>query len=417
MRALLSQLNASLGRNHLLILIMGLLLGVDKFYSTFLPFPFLSAVPAVSLFSLLLVLYRPDHFDWKNTVSHSIMFLTLYGLLLALGRFYFKYQDGEYFLLPIFRHAGALLLGLTFFNAFMKVIKEISLQRFAQIIISTSVPFLLIALYQLMIGQKVGHFTRVTSLFSEPSYYGDYLVLLLIPCFLFQTLDIRNVDKKYRNLTYIYGGLLLLNLLAVQSGTAILKCMVVLVLILFFYPINFRFKLIVSIVLPVAFLLYAIIHDTYTYQIGQFVIQMFSDPNIFFQHQTLYDRFFPNYAAVKSLFSLKGLFGLGLGGDYFEFERIYPSQTHYIMRLDKPSLSFFNSYFSKIILFFGVFGVAWLFYLFRKAFQVQTPTLKIAFFSVLISGFWGVSNFALPYIWLWLAFTISERRAITEKKI
>jgi hypothetical protein len=200
----------------------------------------------------------------------------------------------------------------------------------------------------------------------------------------------------------------MINIFAAQSGTAVLKLISFITLYIFLSKYKLT-KKILSLFLSFLFVGIVIyLKPGYIAAITKIAINVFNNPDLFFSNHTFYDRFYPIWPAIKSFFSFDGFFGLGFGGDYFEFKNLFPSSTHFQMITSKPTLSYFNTFASKIIIYFGIFGVAWLALQFHKAARSKNSLIKIACLNVLISSLWGVSSFALPYIWFWLALVDTD---------
>lgn len=397
------------------LLLFGLSFGIDKYYASFLPYDFFKGVP----FTFILFLFLCPFF-FKNLVVKSkfnFLFLSviLYGVIVGVLRFFILYHQ-DFIFLPILRQAVSLSIGLALLILFQSIYRNISLYKTAITIVISSIPFLMVGLYQHLTNYQVGYYPRVVSLFSEPSYYGDYLVLLLAPSMLVIMQNFKGIKTSQKVVYFAYISLWLLNLYATQSGTAVLKILTLGFLFFCFYPIKFSWRIwiVSTFIFLMTFALY--IKRGYVVAIIEYAFEILSYPERFFEYHTFYDRFFPIYAAIKNLFSFDGVWGLGFGGDYFEFRNIYPPSTHAEMMNQKPTFSYFNSFAGKIVLYLGIFGVIGLINLFYKAFKNKNPLLKIGLLNVLIASFWGVSNFSLPYIWFWLALVLNTEQTDNSKK-
>lgn len=387
------------------ILFYGLAFGIDKAYSIFFPYEFLRGIPFILYASLFFLTINIEQIDWRTKFNYYSLGLIAYGVSVGIIRYFAFYQEKGYVWQPILRHSVALTFAIFIFIAFRESLKKISLENLGKIVLLTSIPFLLIGLYQQITQQKVGVYPRAVSLFSEPSYYADYLVLILAPFTLNLITKIHNMNKKELGITISYCSLWLTNLFATQSGTGILKFGCLLGIAFMFFPFQMKSKIRIGLTIVVLFTAGLYTKRGYVIALIEYAFEVYTYPETFFQYHTFYDRFFPIYAAIKNLWSLDGLIGLGFGGDYFEMTNIYPASTHAEMISQKPTLSFFNSFASKIILYFGVFGVVWITSFFIKAFKTKDFLVKTGLISVLLASLWGVSNFSLPYIWFWLALS------------
>jgi hypothetical protein len=294
-------------------------------------------------------------------------------------------------------------VGFTLYISFKEIHKYFNLKLISEIFILASIPAIALGVFQYFHGQKIFGFERIQSFFSEPSYYGDYLVLLLLPCLIktFENFWHSKVTRKLFLIIYLIT--LIFSLYATQSGTSILKTLSLLLLSFMFFKIKKRYKILAG---TFAFIIIAgiiYLKNGYIKEVTSRGIEILQNPDLFFKHHNYYDRFYPIYVSIIKLFSFEGIIGLGFGGDYFEFKNLFPASTHAEMMIHKPTFSYFNSFASKIILYFGIFGLAWLALQFYKAGKCKNDIIKIACLNVLISSLWGVSSFALPYIWFWLA--------------
>lgn len=386
--------------------IIGLSLGIDNFFFNFLPLAAMRSIRLISLVSFLLLILNFKRIKLRTLQNKMMLGIFCWGIGIAICRYSLKYED--LLIMPIFRQAIAFLLGWTLLIVFRDHLAKTGLKNISFAIAVTSIPFLLLGIYQQCVGHLIGYFTRVISTFTEPSYFADYLILTICPFLIFCFSDFKNYSRNKKWLIISTSFLWFANLVFVQSGNAVLKLATLAFCFLLFYPMRLKLRLIIfSIVAAFVFFL-VFIYKGYVNALLVYVLDIYNNPSAFFRIHTFYDRFFPIYAAIKNLFTIEGFLGLGFGGDYFEFKNLYPPSTHAVMLEAKPTLSFFNSFAGKVILYFGFLGLCGLLYLFSLGFKLKNSLLKVAYLNVLISSLWGIANFSLPYFWIWFAIVLNE---------
>lgn len=365
----------------------------------------------IHLLTFLSVLSIPWLFLFQKKeikIPKILSFLIIWGLVMALGRYFIIYRDQHYIVSPIFRHFVAFSLGVTFFTSMFAYLKKNSFEKLALSIVQTSIIALAYGLYQKMMGQRWGDFERIHSFYDEPSLYCEYLVLLLVPSLVVCFSNFKIYSKLLKTYILFIAALLFLNLLFAQSGTAVLKILSLGVTCFIFFPTSYRWKLGIAFLTILTGAVVVYLSPGYVLMIVDVGLNIIRNPENFFKYHTYYDRFYPIYPAIKNLFSLQGFFGLGFGGDYFEFRNLFPPSTHTEMMFMKPNFSYFNSYASKVILYFGIWGLGFIIYLFRESMMTKNKYIKIGFFNVLLSALWGVSNLSIPFVWFWFALAKSE---------
>jgi hypothetical protein len=395
--------------------IVALSLGVDNYFSRLLPLSIFHPVPMMSFIALIFLFLRFKTFNFKDPFYNLFFILIAYSFLMGISRYYLFYHEHDFLIMPIFRQLAAMILGLITLMAFREIFKKTQFEKMSSAVVICSIPFLLLGIYQHTTGHTIGVYTRVQSLFMEPSYFGDYLILILAPCLFYQLEKFIHLSRSFKMLYLIIIILWLSNVYFIQSGTAILKLVSLVGFTVFFYPVSLKKKFsgLISAFLFVGITIFAT--KGYLYFLFQYVLQIVEDPNAFFKIHNFYDRFFPLYASLNSLISLKGFLGLGFGGDYFEFTNLYPQSTHAEMLSHKSeTLSFFNAFAPKIILYSGILGVMWLFLLIRTGFKTQNLFIKIALLNVILSSYWGIPNFSLPYLWFWLALALTPFSSVSD---
>ena len=209
--------------NIIILLLFGFSLGFDKYFSCFFNFEILKAVPSISLISTLYIFANKSSLQLKNPSSFNLIFILISGLLISLLRYYFKYSENGFTWLPIVRQSVSWTIGIFIYLSFLVLNSKQHRDRIFFIFTFTSIPFLLVGIYQLLSGQIIGFYPRVTSLFSEPSYFGDYLILLIGPCILIQVKKFDSMSKIFKVIILLIVVLWMINIFAAQSGTAVLK--------------------------------------------------------------------------------------------------------------------------------------------------------------------------------------------------
>lgn len=355
------------------------------------------------LLSPIIILLNLNRVNLQNSILKFGIFLLAYGTIV----FYSHYSSEESFS-PLVRQFLALAAGGCIFLAMKVLTVGIEKDRLSQILLITSTPYLLLGLFQKLRVLTNPFEGRVSSLFTEPSHYGDYLVLLIAPFLYF---EVRDFGKRDENWKYFFGAcviLWVLNFVFVQSGTAVLKVVSLLFLILIFQKNFLKQKLLLVAVVASIGTISLFVENSYVRNLLQIGIDMVANPHKFLQQHTFYDRFYPMYGVSKHLVSSENLFGYGLGSDFYEWKHVFLHEQHQAMIEMKPYGSFINANFPKVILYFGLAGIAWIVFLFRKSLRTNSSFLKMSLVNVLLSCFWGVSSFAQPYLWFWLALVDND---------
>lgn len=390
-----------------MLYIFALSLGVENYLFRSLPFSPLQALNLTSVLALGGMALSP----WKSLLEfskHRLLFLILIiYFILSCVRYFWLYQPTHIFF-PILRHSAALFLGFIILIFSKRLFKKYSFDEVATAVLATAVPFMVLGLVQKVQGTRVGEYPRITSLFSEPSYYGDYLILFVAPFLISKILMFNRLLPRLKILLSGVFVLWCLNLYSVQSGTSIVKAASLISIFIVLMPIHRTLKLITFLFSLIMLLAILMIENSYTSAIIVYGFEIIDKPEMFFKIHTFYDRIFPLYAALKTFLSPVGFFGLGFGADYYEFYSLYPPETHEAMLYSKPTLSYFNSFASKVILYFGITGIAWYVFQLRKIITLKNPFLRVCFLNVLITTLWGISNLSLPYLWVWMALVDKE---------
>lgn len=396
--------------------LIGLSLGINDSIFRLTPFSLVHAIPSLVLVAGLVIVFNLQSINLKTTAVYTSAGLLLYGLLLASLRYSIVYSKKGFIWMPILRQAGGFFLGIIIFISLLTYFKKKSLDHLLKVFLVSSFPFLIFGVIQRFTGILMPYYPRIQGVFYEPSYYGDYLVLAVGPFILWAIMNFKFFTLRFRGFTALMFLLWGTNLLFVESGTAILKVITLIPCLILFYPAPLKHRVALGGVLTLGLALVIFVFQGYVATVWGYAMEILEDPNKFFYYHTYYDRLYPIYPAITSLFSPQGFFGLGFGGDYFEFKNLYPAFTHENMLYTKPTLSFFNSYSSKVILYFGIFGVLWILYLIRSCLRTRNAVVKIALMNTLIATLFGVSNFSLPYIWLWLALSQAESKTISPEE-
>ena len=354
--------------------------------------------------AVLVTNFRKINFKDPNLIF--VLTLLSYGFIVFVAS---NSKYGQFS--PLIRQIISLVGGICLYLATIFVNERLSFKEISSTTLLCSIPALMIGIFQKITG--IGSFAlgRVSSLFSEPSHFGDYLVLLVAPFLFYEFINLQRRSKNNKISFSIVSTLWVTNLIIVQSGTALLKICSLILLIFIFYPKLYKQKIIALTILSSAIFTAVFIKNSYVQNSIFIGIDIIKNPTSFMNYHTFYDRFYPIYGVCKLMAETKNFFGFGLGSDFFEWKNIFlPTQYHAQLIL-KPSGSYLNSNFSKVILYFGLLGCSWIIYLFRKAFKLKSPLLKIYFLNILITCFWGISSFSQPYLWFWLATVeVSNKR-------
>lgn len=342
-----------------------------------------------------------------NLLSPSmvfIIFLFIYGSVVYFLNYYSHNQYS-----PLIRQMLSFIAGVCLYLASSLVIKSLGFSKISKVILISSFPVLLAGVIQKISGIGYVAEGRVSAFFSEPAHYGDYLVLLLSPFLFNELVSLKNKQIRWKYFISVISLFWGLNLVFVQSGTALLKLGSLIMLIFLIFPKFLKQKIIIILASSILSVFCLIIENSYVSNLVEIGLRILKNPEIFMSSHNFYDRFYPIVGSVKFLIESKNIFGYGLGADYFEWKNIFISSQYEAQLLMKPSGSFLNSNFSKLILYFGVLGIAWIVYLFKRAFKANSPFLKIGFLNVILACFWGIASFAQPYLWFWLALVEYEK--------
>lgn len=392
-------------------------ISLDNSIFRLMPFIFLHSLRVINLVSILINIKSFKSIEWKSLFNKTLLALFFYGVSLSLIRYFILYQDDGYSYLPILRHSISFILGWSLFLSFKYLAEKYTLLDISRsLVISASVP-LVYGLYEKLSGHKVGTiFYRIDSFFSEPSYYGDYLVLLVAPCLLNVASNFKRLEINWKIFYILLVTLFFINLFSLQSGTALMKFGSLLCCFFFLYPVPIRVKLgLVALgMMPMLYLTF--IDKGYINAIWNYVIVLRQNPGLFFtwEYYTIYDRFFSIYTATANIISINGLVGLGFGGDYYEFKNLFPPSTHADLLRIKPSLSFFTSLTARLFVYFGIFGVILQIWLYLKCLKTKNIVIRIGFLNLLVTCLWGLANFSLPYLWFWLALSLHSQKLKRE---
>jgi len=392
-------------------LIIGFALGFADYFQRLTPFWFIHPIPLLSLISLIFALKFFLQRSWDELLPPKYLILLFFwGTTLGIVR-YFLFYKGEYVYLPILRQGTAFAIGIITYQVLRSKINS-SFEKIALTISLTSIIFLIIGTYQYFTNHVVGYFPRTQALFTEPSYFGDYLVQAVAPCLIACFLKWKTLSLKIQMALIGAAFLWSLNFIFVQSATAILKMGTLALCFFVFYPSTIRSKVLPSLIGFAILFLVLFLNQGYVGAVFTMALEVLEKPDMFFKYHTFYDRFYPIFATFKELLTFPGIIGHGFGGDYYEFKNLFPVSTHAEMVATKPTFSYFNSFAPKVILYLGLPGLIWIFYLFKRGFQTKNFMIKIGLMNILICTLWGVSNFSLAYVWLWLAMSDLNQKEI-----
>jgi hypothetical protein len=364
----------------------------------------LKGVVGVQTFSLaisLIPIICLYNFRSLNLIKPTLIFISalfFYGITVYLLT-YKKY--GLYS--PLLRQMLSFIAGGGLYLSSSLIIKEYKFSKLSSTILKCSIPILFLGIIQKITGFGYVAQDRVSALFSEPSHYGDYLVLLIAPFLIFELTNIKKRKNNYRIIVSIIFLLWGLNLIFVQSGTAILKMGSLIVLMFFIYPKFLKQKLMLLFFGSSLTIIASFVENSYVSNLIKIGFEILKSPDYFMKSHNFYDRFYPTYGVLKFIAESKNIFGYGFGADYFEWKNIFLPSQYEAQIIMKPYGSFLNSNFSKVFLYFGILGLAWIVYLLKIGLKSKSPILKISFLNIFLACFWGVASFAQPYLWFWLA--------------
>ena len=355
--------------------------------------------------------------ELKSWLMKSLLALACWALAIALVRFFLYYSELNMAFSPILRHFAAFSLGIVVFKCFQILRDKYSFEQISTYIVACSIFPLALGFFEKASGQMIGKFPRIDSFFSEPAHFGDYLILLVAPLLIGQLSRWSRLPKALKLAYTSLAAGLILCILFLQSGTALLKFGTLVFLFVCFYPLKKRFKFSIAATALMIIVYVTFFKQGYVNAILGYAIKIYNDPSLFFHpmHYTIFDRFYSIYSATTNLFSLRGVIGLGFGGDYYEFKNLFPESVQGDLVWIKPTFSYFNSFTSKVFLYFGVAGVTWFIFLLIRSFKCRNVILKIALLNVLIASLWGLGNFSLPYVWFWLSMGLEARNDLVEQ--
>lgn len=395
-------------------IVIGLSLGLADYLSRLTPVSYLHPIPLLSLICIALSFKGLLKKSWDEYLPEKPLLLLLFwGLALGISRYFLFYKEDGFVYMPIVRHFAAFTIGIFTYQVLKTKLRNTNFYKLSLAITLSSTIFLLIGIYQHFNHHYVGTFLRTQSLFTEPSYFGDYLVQIVAPCIFSCFWHFEKISRSLKVALCLVMILWVLNFLFAQSATAVLKMGSLVFCFFLFYPAKAKHKIIPALAIFLSLLLVLIFNQGYVKSVTLMALNILKSPDLFFKYHTFYDRFYPIYASVKELPSISGILGHGFGGDYFEFQNLFPPSTHEKMLWHKPNFSFFNSFASKVIYYFGLAGLIWILTLFKRGFKTKNFIIRAGLVNILVCSLWGVSNFALPYIWLWLALSDKERKEET----
>lgn len=339
-----------------------------------------------------------------NFRKRSFLFFTsllLYGLFLFL----FNYSShGNYY--PMIRQLISLLGGIMIYLACMVVHKRLPLNELADVLNILSFPILLFGVTQKIYYLFTGSGSRITVFFTEPSHYGDYLVLIVLPFIFYRALN--EYKDLSRNSSFTFGLIILflLNMIFVQSGSAILKLSSLVAIFFVLTPGYFFLKIVTAAGLSLLLLASYFVPNSYVKYLVDFSISSLNGPGQFLMHHTFYDRFYPLFGSISHLYETNNIFGLGLGADFYTVKEIFLPDQYSSQLYMKPYGSYLNSLFAKFVLYFGFYGAFGLCFLSSLGLRRSNYFVRIFFLNVFFAGLWGISSFASVYFWFWLSLSL-----------
>lgn len=361
--------------------------------------------------SPIICIQKFKEIDFKDNNLRILIFLLGYGSILFL----FNYYDRSNFF-PLIRQSISFCCGIALYVSCHLLLKKLAFEKLVKLVCLSSCPVLVLGIIQRILDFKTINNSRITVFFTEPSHYGDYLVLIVLPFFVLNIANEIKVNNKISLFSVTGLSLFVVNLILVQSGTALLKVISLALISFVFVRGYFRLKLLVvffiSLVLVAAYLL----PGSYIKYLVDYSLGFISNPEFFLKNHTFYDRFYPLYGVVKFLVHEKNIWGVGLGADFFEWKEIYLPQHYEPQLLMKPHGTYLNSMGSKTVLYFGFIGFFLFSYFSFAILKLSDSFVKIVGLNVFLTALWGIGSFASPYLWLCLALTKFRTSKVSYEK-
>lgn len=308
---------------------------------------------------------------------------------------------------PYLRQMSSFLFGIITYLSFLIFFPKSDLKKFSKIISIISIPLLIYGVIQFIEGKTFTIFPRISSLFTEPGHYADYIIWILIPAFSYNFLHsakspVRNI---FKSATLI---LIILNIVFIQSNLFFLKTAVVLFLFVYYSQLSIRIKL---YSITACFLVIAVASSFKNSYITAMLLNLYiilKSGKIDINQISIIDRFGPIYFEIINLFDHKLILGSSFAADWYLKPFPFSENIFSILQEIKPSKSIINAFLPKILLYFGFLPIALIIYF-------LIPSLKSkSFYSnyfkgILICSIFSMGNLSMPYIWVWLALFSKKR--------
>ncbi len=259
------------------------------------------------------------------------------------------------------------------------------------------------AIRNLIMNYSVTSF-RVSGLCAEPSSYGKFIILVLLPLLVIYKKELRK--KQF----YIFSFLIFSTFIGTISFTAILLFIVFTSLYLLFSRKYFFMLFTFLVMVSVLVLSYFLFPDTYMFRVLGMV---FSGGRM---STTFIDKFYSFWGPITHVFNSRIIIGYGFGGDSIYLnDFLPPGIVDMILRIKERGSGVLTSNFGKILVYGGV--GAFLIYLkvFITAFRLIDRTIvaesskykevaKASLISIFFGYIFSMGNFTFVYLWFWLAY-------------
>lgn len=359
----------------------------------------------LSLFILFIFL---SIFKWSKNIKKSKIFTLLLILdiyLIFVSIIYIFINSNQ--LYPFLRQFISFEIGILIF-LFLRYIFLCSSDK--DIIKYTLYGFyivILVAIYQKIFQ----HSYRIYGTFSEPSYFGRYLVFLVLPSLII----FRNqINKKsfYFNLFFF-----VILLILTYSTTSFVKLLEILFAYLIFSNVNIKSKIqiILSTILFIFLLLFYFFYinpNNYLYIMTNYVLLGLMGKNVLPTTLTYRLNFW--YALLNLKVNFETVFGYGFGGDSIYYSLILPKkivEEHLLM--NPYGIVEMASFWGKILVYGGLIAIVIFTLIYNELFKILKYLSKYGFIkyvliAIIIDGTINNGQFIEITTWFWLAFIDSK---------
>lgn len=406
-------------KSNLKLLLLFLSIGFDRFYSNYIQIDIFKSIPLIYFVSPFLISKAEVITilkELKPSLRSPFVFMLITGIITGIIHFSNSSLEKTSYI-PFFKQTISFSIGIILFFYLSTFLKKYDMKTIISNALISSVPFLCVGLFQLVLEKKVFSHVRSIGLFSEPSYYAQYLTCFIFPFFV----GINSFAHDYRSkfLFFLISLFAVFNLIWTQSGTGLLAFL----MLGFFYFLFidkkklYKTKIAIPSVLAVSALVIFSIsqEDSYVKMMSMRMLDVVTGKTPATELHSFYDRFYHLVLVLSYNLDLSYFFGHGFGSDYLYFNRLFPTEIQSQMILDKPTLSFLNSFLSKILFYNGLFSVLFYAYAIRLTLVSKNFFNKVGLATTIVTSIWGIANFSIPYFWFWLALAYNEYLVISPK--